>query len=60
MYRVLLVEDDAAMRFIYSKMKTWSECGFTIAAEATNGKHALSVLLLFPLWFHLIFLLGFP
>lgn len=44
MYRVLLVEDDAAMRFIYSKMKTWSECGFTIAAEATNGKHALKIL----------------
>lgn len=44
MYRVLLVEDDAAMRFIYSKMKTWSECGFAIAAEATNGKHALEIL----------------
>lgn len=44
MYRVLLVEDDTALRFIYSKMKTWSECGFTISAEATNGKHALEIL----------------
>ena len=44
MYKVLLVEDDNALRFIYSKMKTWSECGFTISAEATNGKHALEIL----------------
>lgn len=44
MYRVLLVEDDAALRFIYSKMKTWSECGFAIAAEASNGKVALETL----------------
>lgn len=44
MYRVLLVEDDMALRFIYSKMKTWSECGFSIAAEATNGKQALEIL----------------
>ncbi len=44
MYRVLLVEDDTALRFIYSKMKTWSECGFSIAAEATNGKQALEIL----------------
>ena len=44
MYNVLLVEDDAALRFIYSKMKTWSECGFSIAAEASNGKAALETL----------------
>lgn len=44
MYKVLLVEDDSALRFIYSKMKTWSECGFTIAAEASNGKAALEKL----------------
>lgn len=44
MYKVLLVEDDTAMRFIYSKMKTWAECGFAISAEATNGKHALEIL----------------
>lgn len=44
MYKVLLAEDDAALRFIYSKMKTWTECGFTIAAEASNGKDALELL----------------
>lgn len=44
MYSVLLVEDDAALRFIYKKTKTWSECGFTITAEASNGKDALELL----------------
>lgn len=44
MYKVLLVEDDSALRFIYSKMKTWSECGFAISAEASNGKDALAIL----------------
>lgn len=44
MYKVLLVEDDSALRFIYKKMKTWSECGFAIAAEAPNGKKALDIL----------------
>lgn len=44
MYRVLLVEDDSAMRFIYSKMKTWTTCGFKIAQQASNGKQALEIL----------------
>ena len=44
MYRVLLVEDDSAMRYLYQKMKVWSECGFEIAAEASNGKKALDLL----------------
>lgn len=44
MYRVLLVEDDAAMRFIYGKMTVWTECGFTIAQQASNGKQALDIL----------------
>ncbi len=44
MYKVLLVEDDTALRFIYSKMKTWSDCGFRISAEAANGKQALEIL----------------
>ncbi|MDE5861653.1 MAG: response regulator [Ruminococcus sp.] len=44
MYNVLLVEDDSALRFIYSKMKTWTECGFTIAKQASNGKDALEIL----------------
>ena len=44
MYNVLLVEDDLALRFIYSKMKTWTECGFVIAKQAGNGKDALEIL----------------
>lgn len=44
MYNVLLVEDDSTLRFIYSKMKTWTECGFTIAKQAGNGKDALEIL----------------
>lgn len=44
MYNVLLVEDDTALRFIYSKMKTWSDCGFKITSEASNGKIALEIL----------------
>lgn len=44
MYQVLLVEDDAAMRFIYGKMKAWTECGFQLAQQAANGKEALEIL----------------
>lgn len=44
MYNVLLVEDDTTLRFIYSKMKTWTECGFRIAKQAGNGKDALAIL----------------
>lgn len=44
MYRVLLVDDDAAIRFIYRKMKTWSDSGFVIADEASNGKEALRLI----------------
>lgn len=44
MYNVLLVEDDTALRFIYTKMKTWSDCGFKIINEAPNGKAALEIL----------------
>lgn len=44
MYKILLVEDDKALRFIYSKMKVWSKCGFVISQEATDGKMALEIL----------------
>lgn len=44
MYNVLLVEDDSTLRFIYSKMKTWTECGFKIKKQAANGKDALEIL----------------
>ena len=44
MYKILLAEDDADMRFIYSRMSVWKECGFVIAKEVSNGKDALAVL----------------
>ena len=44
MYKVLLVEDDKTLRLIYSKMKTWSECGFVIEKEVDDGKKALQAL----------------
>lgn len=44
MYKILIVEDDSALRFIYSKMKVWTEHGFQIADEASNGKAALELL----------------
>ncbi|MGN0553067.1 MAG: response regulator [Oscillospiraceae bacterium] len=44
MYKILIVEDDSAMRFIYSKMKVWTEHGFQITDEAANGKDALELL----------------
>lgn len=44
MYKILLAEDDADMRFIYSRMSVWKECGFVITKEVSNGKDALAVL----------------
>lgn len=44
MYKVLIADDDSAMRFIYSKMKVWSACGFEISQETDNGKSALELL----------------
>jgi YesN/AraC family two-component response regulator len=44
MYKILMVEDDKALRFVYSKMKVWSNSGFVIAKEASNGKEALDIL----------------
>ncbi len=44
MYKILLVDDDKALRFVYSRYKAWHECGFEIAAEAGNGRQALEIL----------------
>lgn len=41
MYRVMLVEDDEAVRYVYSRMNVWEKCGFQIAAEAGNGLQAM-------------------
>lgn len=44
MYRVLIVEDDTALRFLCRQMKEWKEYGFAVLAEASNGKEALELL----------------
>lgn len=44
MYKVLIVEDDENMCFLYMKMKEWGKCGFRITATAANGKEALEKL----------------
>lgn len=44
MYKIMIVEDDKNMCFLYSKMKDWSECGFRISRIAYNGKEALKQL----------------
>lgn len=41
MYRVMLVEDDRALRYVYSKMTVWSKYGFFIAGEVSNGLQAV-------------------
>lgn len=44
MYRVLLVEDDAALRYVYARMHAWQEQGFCLTEEAENGREALEKL----------------
>ncbi|MGN0666330.1 MAG: response regulator [Huintestinicola sp.] len=44
MYKILIVEDDAALRFVYSKKKVWSDCGFSIEDQASNGRDALALI----------------
>lgn len=44
MYKILLVEDDIALLYMYSRMKAWENNGFVIKAQAENGKQALEIL----------------
>ena len=44
MYKVMLVEDDETIRYVYSKMKSWGRYGFCLEAEAANGVRALEKL----------------
>lgn len=44
MYHAMLVEDDSAVRYVYSRMKSWAKHGFTIEAEASNGLQAMEAL----------------
>lgn len=41
MFKVLLVDDDEAIRFLVSCYSFWESCGFCIAGEASNGEEAL-------------------
>lgn len=41
MYRVMLVEDDRALRYVYSKMNVWTKYGFFIAGQVSNGVQAV-------------------
>ena len=41
MYRVMLEEDDGAVRYTYRRMKAWGKNGFSIAEEAANGRQAV-------------------
>lgn len=43
MYRVLLVDDEILVRAWLKKRVNWESCGFTMAAEAANGKDALEI-----------------
>ena len=44
MYRVLIVEDDRTNRLFYRKLSVWQREGFSIVAEAGNGREALALL----------------
>ncbi len=44
MYTILLVDDDAVIRFIYTRYTIWEKCGFHIKAMVNNGKEALEQL----------------
>ncbi|HEX9063305.1 MAG TPA: response regulator [Clostridia bacterium] len=41
MYRVLIVDDDRATRYMLKRFKNWSSYGFTIENEACDGKEAV-------------------
>jgi two-component system, response regulator YesN len=44
MIRVLLVEDDSLYRQALKKMLPWTREGYTLYADATNGKEALNII----------------
>lgn len=44
MYRVMLVEDDSAIAYVYSRLDTWGQQGFFIDGEASNGSQAIALL----------------
>lgn len=41
LYNVLIAEDDEAVRYVYSRMKIWNECGFQIKKQVSDGREAI-------------------
>lgn len=44
MYKVLIAEDDEAVRYVYSRMKIWNECGFKLEKQVSDGREAIDTL----------------
>ena len=44
MYRVLIVDDDMAVRYMLKRFKGWEAFGFVLAEEACDGREALKKL----------------
>ncbi len=44
MYRILLVDDEDAVRSSIKNLTPWESCGFEVMAEASNGLEALEIL----------------
>jgi two-component system response regulator YesN len=44
MYRVLIVDDDMAVRYMFKRFKGWESLGFVLADEASDGREALKKL----------------
>lgn len=44
MFRVMIVDDDKALRYVYRKMKSWNLYDFQVVAEASNGQQALDMM----------------
>ena len=44
MYKVLIVEDDSAVTFLYKCMKAWGQYDFLISGEACHGGEAMQIL----------------
>lgn len=49
MYKVLIVDDDRATRYMLKRFKNWNSCGFSVETEAGDGKEAVRKLSLSPI-----------